>query len=71
LISQIYFVLAELAIFVHTYIKLSVIVAVLFVLLKVLNVVSWPWIWVLSPIWIVLLLWVLLTIGYPFVNFHR
>ncbi|CAB4155112.1 hypothetical protein UFOVP649_74 [uncultured Caudovirales phage] len=29
---------------------------VLFVGLKLTNVIAWPWLWVLSPIWIPLLL---------------
>jgi hypothetical protein len=27
-------------------------IAVLFAILKVLGVISWSWVWVLSPIWI-------------------
>ena len=30
--------------------------AVLFFVLKVTNLVSWPWLWVLSPVWISLFL---------------
>ena len=37
---------------------------VLFVGLKLTNVIAWPWLWVLSPIWIpLLLLMAILIIG--------
>ena len=37
---------------------------VLFVGLKLTNVIAWPWLWVLSPIWIpLLLLMVILIVG--------
>lgn len=35
---------------------------VLFVGLKLTNVIAWPWLWVLSPIWIPFLLSVVLLI---------
>ncbi len=31
-----------------------------FVVLKLTNVISWPWIWVLAPFWVPLLLSILL-----------
>lgn len=34
----------------------------LFIVLKLCNVITWSWWWVLSPLWIVAALWVLLTI---------
>jgi hypothetical protein len=38
--------------------------AVLFVGLKLTNVIAWPWLWVLSPLWIPLLLLIaILVIG--------
>jgi hypothetical protein len=37
---------------------------VLFVGLKLTNVIAWPWLWVLSPLWIpLLLLMVILIVG--------
>ena len=37
---------------------------ILFVGLKLTNVIAWPWLWVLSPIWIpLLLLMAILIIG--------
>jgi len=35
---------------------------VLFVGLKLTNVIAWPWLWVLSPIWIPLLLLIAILI---------
>ena len=29
---------------------------IIFIVLKVLNLITWPWIWVLSPIWISIIL---------------
>ena len=38
-----------------------------FIVLKLINIISWSWIWVLSPLWvptaILLLMFVLLLIG--------
>lgn len=34
----------------------------LFIALKLTNVISWPWIWVLSPIWISFVLFSLILI---------
>lgn len=31
---------------------------IIFVVLKLTKVITWPWLWVLSPLWISLLLWV-------------
>lgn len=33
-----------------------------FIVLKLLKVISWSWLWVLSPLWIVALLIIILTI---------
>lgn len=32
--------------------------AVLFIALKLLGYIKWPWLWVLAPLWLGLLLWV-------------
>jgi len=37
---------------VHGGISFTGALAILFIGLKLLNVIDWPWIWVLSPIWI-------------------
>ena len=33
---------------------------ILFIILKITGVLSWPWIWVLSPIWITLIVAIVL-----------
>lgn len=35
---------------------------VAFIVLKLCNVISWSWWWVLSPIWITVLFWVVIII---------
>ena len=35
---------------------------VVFVVLKLVGVISWSWIWVLSPLWIGIALWVVLFV---------
>ena len=42
---------------------LSTVLTIVFVVLKLVGVINWSWIWVLSPIWIDLILVVLLIIG--------
>lgn len=44
---------------------LSTVVLVVFVILKLVGLITWSWWWVLSPIWIsagLVLLWVLLEV---------
>lgn len=43
----------------------SGLLTIVFVVLKLLNVISWSWWWVLSPIWIpvVLILVILIVVG--------
>lgn len=36
------------------------VLAVAFIVLKLCNVIKWSWLWVLSPIWIYIVLWVLI-----------
>ena len=38
------------------------VLAIVFIVLKLIGVISWPWIWVLSPIWIPIVLAVLYII---------
>jgi hypothetical protein len=40
----------------------SGLLAIAFIVLRLLNVISWPWIWVLAPVWIPLSLCVLLIV---------
>ena len=36
--------------------------SVVFIVLKLLNVISWSWLWVLSPLWISFILFVVFSI---------
>lgn len=38
------------------------ILAIVFIVLKLLGKISWPWVWVLSPIWISLVISILIII---------
>lgn len=33
-------------------INLTALLTVVFITLKILNLITWPWLWVLSPLWI-------------------
>ena len=37
--------------------------SIAFIVLKILDKISWPWIWVLAPIWISSIIYVLVIIG--------
>ncbi len=37
-------------------ISLSVVLTIMFVLLKVIGTIQWSWVWVLSPLWITIAL---------------
>jgi len=39
------------------------VLAVVFIVLKLVGVISWPWLWVLSPIWIGVLVFAFVLIG--------
>jgi len=45
---------------------------VLFIGLKLTNHITWPWIWVLSPLWISFLIWfvigIVIFVGYWFLT---
>lgn len=43
------------------------VLTIIFIILKVAGVIDWPWIWVLSPLWISLALFVLLLLIFLFV----
>ena len=40
----------------------GVLLTIVFVVLKLLNVISWSWLWVLSPLWISFILFVIVGI---------
>ena len=42
--------------------SLSFVLTIVFFVLKMLNVINWAWIWVLSPIWISLILTIIIVI---------
>lgn len=46
-----------------TGIWLSGLLAIVFIVLKLIGVIDWPWIWVLAPTWIGLIVGVLIIIG--------
>ena len=41
------------------------VLAIVFVVLKLCHVIAWSWVWVLSPLWIGFLLWLV------FCNYHH
>jgi hypothetical protein len=41
-------------------ITLSDTLLIIFVVLKLVGVIHWSWIWVLSPLWISVLLWLII-----------
>ena len=36
--------------------------AIVFIVLKLVGVISWPWVWVLAPIWIPIVLGVVIVV---------
>lgn len=36
---------------------------IVFIVLKLVGVINWSWLWVLSPLWISLILWVIVVVG--------
>jgi len=36
---------------------------ILFIALKLTEVISWSWLWVLSPVWILISIWLVVIIG--------
>ena len=41
---------------------LSGVLLVVFIILKLVGVISWSWLWVLSPLWIGLLFWLFIVL---------
>ena len=37
-------------------------VTIVFIVLKLCGVISWSWLWVLSPLWISVVVWVVLVV---------
>lgn len=42
--------------------SLSFVLTIVFFVLKMLNIIDWAWIWILSPIWISLILTIIIVI---------
>jgi len=42
---------------------LPTILTVVFIVLKLCNVISWSWWWVISPLWIAIGFWIIIFIG--------
>ena len=40
----------------------SGLLTIVFIVLKILNIIDWSWVWVLAPIWISFALWVIFFI---------
>ena len=36
---------------------------IVFIVLKLVNVIDWSWLWVLSPLWIGVVFWVVVILG--------
>lgn len=36
--------------------------AILFIALKLMGVITWSWVWVLSPLWIAALIWLVVVL---------
>lgn len=41
---------------------------IVFITLKLMNIITWSWVWVLSPIWISLILLIVLLIIFVILN---
>lgn len=52
-------------------ISVGTVVQVVFIILKLLNIISWSWLWVLAPLWMGACLTVFLLLIYFIVCFVR
>lgn len=48
-----------------------VIVFVVFLTLKLTSVISWPWLWVMSPLWIIVTITIVMALIYIAVFYYR
>ena len=44
-------------------ISLPTLLTIIFVILKLCHVINWSWIWVFSPLWIVIIICLILLLG--------
>ena len=42
------------------------VLTIVFIVLKLMNIISWPWVWVLAPLWISILVSLIIVIGMLF-----
>lgn len=42
--------------------KISSVIGVIFIVLKIIGYINWSWVWVLSPFWIYYIGWILLIV---------
>ena len=47
------------------------VLAIVFIVLKLIGVISWSWWWVLSPLWIGLICWLLIVVCYALYVTHE
>lgn len=53
-------------------IGVSTVLTLIFIVLKLVGVIDWKWVWVLSPTWIVLALNIIVFLIYIFLDYrHR
>lgn len=41
--------------------NLAVVLGIMFVVLKLVKVIAWPWVWVLAPFWVGIILWLIVV----------
>lgn len=50
--------------------KLLDVLAVVFIVLKLVGVITWSWWWVFSPLWASILIWLLLSIYAAYLDYQ-
>jgi hypothetical protein len=51
--------------------KLAIILTIIFMILKLMNYITWSWIWVISPIWITIIIAIILLLIVYYINTRR
>lgn len=51
--------------------KLAIILTIIFMILKLMNYITWSWIWVISPIWITIIIAIILVLIIYYTNIKR
>ena len=47
------------------------ILTIAFIVLKLCKIIDWSWVWVLSPVWISMLLWMVIIVVYVLLMIKR